>query len=778
MINLSNRNLAKYEVPRNTHELDVSHNSIQVLAYLPESLQILNISYNKIAMIDSINPSNCLHLLNLSYNRLISIEGIIHLNKLKILDLSYNFLSADQLTHLKPLKTLKTLNLSHNHLSSVTAFDHLNFLDSLIELNMSFNDFLKIIIKTPMISMKKLILDNNKLTNLNLDNFPKLEFISCINNNITQFYGLTSLNQLSYLYADGNELTELPFLAKLKILSISHNRLSNILHYPSLEVLNASYNCLGNIEKVSSLVMEMNVSHNILTMLPFRMKGVEILDFSHNNIRKVDFVIGCKKLKVISAAGNDMENPEEMLEFLAKCPLEDVDLGFEFEDKVFYAYLNALPLLKKINLYTITEEDRDNARKNMEISELHGGKKDESWEQERTLCLEIPEISGESVKDKESAPNSCRNAFLDKLSPNLSAIEEAPKKPYMKNLTTSADSSVDLTIINSDNKTQPLNTQTSSKNPYLSPSKTEGFLITPTKTIEEEKITESLQSSPEINTGAFLSDHINDICKSLAAQIHQSISDKFEDLVKTQQSFKRKRCKHRCKHHKAKQATAISIGLDTDSIKVEGKTYRSSSVKNSKVIASQESKKTIIEKESNSLWAYENEIAEQSFKYQNTLSLSSMKNSSESLFKYAIIPPRPILKSEYNSSLVVVLGTQSREHQIVVSYFAKYNFHITKVRKGYTFGLLKGRYFSDIMFYYAEKMYLISFIYSSKGFDRNNIVLYRKPQIGYSAVLMCLTNLNELRQINNDIYQIEHNKQAVPVYLVSYINSYRSLDNY
>lgn len=765
MINLSNRNLSKYEVPRNTRELDVSYNQLQAVAYIPETLEKLDISHNKIAMVDVVSAKNALLAINLSYNRLISIEGIIRFPKLQILDLSYNFLSADQFKYLQALACLKSLNVSHNHLSSDNTLSCLNNIQTLTELNISFNDFTKISMKNPMGSLKKLIIDNNKITALSLNNFPSLEYISCVENNLTEFFGLTSLQWLTQLYADGNDLTELPSLAKLRVLSIAHNRLSSLANYPSLEIVNASYNSISSVQKVSIGIQEIIISHNLLGTLPFGMKKLEILDVSHNNLNKLDFLVGCESLKVLSAGFNYLENPEEILTKVVRCPLVELDMGLALEENVYFAYLNALPGLQKLNLCNVTGDDRKRAgvckEINMEITadfnklQSSDRKVGQNKEQERSLCLEIPEQS-----------------TLSKLSPNFSLAEEPAKRPYLKNITTSADSSVELTLINPYiSKIQCKAPTESPRNPCLTPSKTESFSILPSTNTDDIKKSESpLLQSPDTGPNPQFSEKINDFYKSIMTQMQQSISKKLSELAKVPPS-PRHQCKHKCKHHKDQQSKALTIDVSAPVSKtINDRAFKPSSLKCHTPLSSQGSRCTRIEREFSASPACESELYSVASKYAATPSSFSIKNLKDSIIKYATIPPRPILKNEYNSALVTNLNTRSQEYQSLVSYFAYNTLKVSQVRKTFTFGLMKGKMFKDLAFYYAETPELSDIIYFSEGFGNKDVTLYKRLAHRCAVVLVCLTNISELKETYKDTYQVRHTKAAVPAYLVSYSN--------
>ncbi|OMJ89279.1 hypothetical protein SteCoe_8576 [Stentor coeruleus] len=765
MINLSNRNLSKYEVPRNTKELDVSYNQLQAVSYIPETLEKLDISHNKIAMVDVVSSKNTLLAMNISYNRLISIEGIICFIKLQILDLSYNFLSYDQFKYLQALPCLKSLNISHNHLNSDLTLSYINAIQTLTELNMSFNDFTKISMKNPMGNLKKLIIDNNKIISLSLNNFPALEYISCIENNLTEFFGLTSLQFLTQLYADGNDLTEIPSLANLRVLSVAHNRLSSLANYPSLEIVNASYNSISRVQKVAFRIQEMIITHNLLVMLPFGMKKLEILDVSHNNMQKLDFLIGCESLKVLSAGFNYLENPEEILIKVGRCPLVELDMGLALEENVYFMYLNALPYLQKLNLCNVTGEDRRRAEVckeiNMEITadfnKLQSSERKigQNKEQERSLCLEIPEQS-----------------TLSKISPNFSLAEDPAKRPYMKNTTTSADSSVELTLVNPYiNKIKGKPPIESPRNHCLTPSKTESFSILPsTNTYDIKKSESPLQKSPERAPNPDFSEKINDFYKSIMTQMQQSISNKLSELTKVPPS-PRHQCKHHSKHHKNHQSKDLIIDVDAPISKtINHRSFKPSSLKCHTPLSSQGSRCTIIEREFSASPACGSDLYNVASKYAATPSSFSIKKLKESIMKYAIIPPRPILKCEYNSALVTNLNTRSQEYQSLVSFFAYNALKVSQIRKTFTFGLMKGKVFKDLIFYYADTSELSDVLYCSEGFMNKDANFYKRIVNQCAVVLVCLTNISELKEIYKDTYQVWHKKAVVPAYMVSYSN--------
>ncbi|OMJ84211.1 hypothetical protein SteCoe_14697 [Stentor coeruleus] len=607
--------------------------------------------------------------------------------------------------------------------------------------------------ETPMTCMKKLVLDNNRITSLNVTNFPNLEHISCVENNLTEFFGLTSLQNLTHFYADGNDLTELPSLTRVRFMSIAHNRLSGLANFPSLEVLNASYNCIEVIQKVGFCVKELFVAHNILTTLPFGMKRLEVLDVSHNNVRKLSFLVGCNRLKVLYAGFNDINIREEVIKCLVKCPLIEADLGFTFEDGFYYEFLRFFPLLIKFGNKKVMEEDRKKAQGSEEIVEFKSFDNEKVWEKPRVLSLEIPEIVVKTEKYKGN--------MKKKVGKNTNEGNDEIKS--LKVLTISPNNSIEVVNKNSE-KTQARWPVDSPRNTHLEPSHTESFSIFPNKTVEE-----NFHSGNDESRKSVLNDQINDMCKSIVSQVHQSISEKFEELAKTKSKHHLHRCRHHCKHRKPKLATTLTVDIDAPPIAVK-KNPLISNAKNHTPISSKSSRHTIIEKEFNFSPDLESDKYSTISKYSITPSSFLGKSITENLLKYATIPTRPILKSECNSALVTILSKKTKECQCLIAYFGQKNLRVKEVKKTFTFSLMKGKSFSDFGFFYTEESELMSILYCNHGFGNREVTLHKNLDQSFCTVLMCLTNLDELREIYKDTYQTEFKNVAIPVYMVSYSN--------
>lgn len=504
MIVLNNRNLNRYEVPGNARELNLAYNNLQTLVQVTENLMVLDLSHNKIAMIDGVAERNSLCELNLSYNRLISIEGICALNKLQAVDISYNFLSPNQLIYLTKLKNLRVLNVSHNHFATEDALIFLNNLTQLNELNLSFNEFQSWGVKQPMPNLQKLILDNNKIKTLNLQNLPNLEILSCTENSLVEIYGLTSLLHLCQLFIDFNELYELPPLTNIEVLSVSHNKLNFLPVFPNIQMLNVSFNLLNNIPKISPNIVQLIVSSNCLTTLPAGMKNLEVLDVSNNKLSSLDFLTGCELLSILNLAYNEFQSPESILPALKNCPLTDLDLsGLPLNKDHFSKILHFFPDLEKLNEHLISLEDKQKVLNSREISFLA------NEEPARHVNpLEIPDLA---------------KIIKLKLDPN-SSQELTGKKPS-------------------------LSEYNSPRSVCLTPSHTETFSIIPVSSTPKP-------GSIPINSpkAAQLSCKMNEMYRSIVSSMKKNISKQFSEFAQEHEIPHKHHHHHRhCKRHICRQ---------------------------------------------------------------------------------------------------------------------------------------------------------------------------------------------------------------------------------
>ncbi len=140
-LNLARNNISIYSSFKSEklESLDLSINSLEELdlGLIPVSLQILNVSQNKIILVKGAEKADQLKSLNLSSNRVVNLETVEQLKNLEKLFLGQN--RIEKIDSLKNLKKLKYLVLSGNQ---ITEIGELKALVNLVTLSVSDNPFL------------------------------------------------------------------------------------------------------------------------------------------------------------------------------------------------------------------------------------------------------------------------------------------------------------------------------------------------------------------------------------------------------------------------------------------------------------------------------------------------------------------------------------------------------------------------------------------------------------------------------------------------------------
>ncbi|CEF60040.1 Leucine-rich repeat and Leucine-rich repeat,typical subtype and Leucine rich repeat 4-containing protein [Strongyloides ratti] len=356
----------------NLHIIPSSINILRVLEYL-------NLSNNKLNNLSDIlegNYKNVLNELLLSSNRIIELpilllEGMVNLKHLDLSKNNINSINGKTFTNSK--SNLITLNLSGNLINNISDHKTFNYLTNLEELDLSYNVIENIhertfdgLVKIKQLffqenmltefsfsalkdlkNLRILILDNNKLKNLNYlsrycnsleifsgngnniidlqpDNIEPLDFqnlktFNLARNKLTRIMGQTfrELPNLQVINLANNKIEEINsfafnFLLNLTEINLSGNKLKTISenafhNLPKLEKLNFSGNKISKIfekrifRSVNNLV-SLNLSHNNLKkfnakMVSFEPIGLKILDLSFNKLQKID--IGYMKQSLI-----------------------------------------------------------------------------------------------------------------------------------------------------------------------------------------------------------------------------------------------------------------------------------------------------------------------------------------------------------------------------------------------------------------------------------------------------------------------------------------------
>ena len=184
--------------------------------------------------------------------------------------------------------------------------------------------------------IKKLNLDGNKLTTIDILKYPALEWISLNRNKLTALSigsSYTALNQDLHLEAADNQIatfTGPSYYAKVKYLDLSGNKLSGSFSMPYPQVLeycDLSNNSLTGVTLTSaSKLKELNVSNNKLTSVAFSgFTALQKVDVSHNALTAYTFGSGQTSLAEVNLAYNQFSKLD--ISPLVKSPaLKKIDL--------------------------------------------------------------------------------------------------------------------------------------------------------------------------------------------------------------------------------------------------------------------------------------------------------------------------------------------------------------------------------------------------------------------------------------------------------------------
>ena len=263
-LNLSNNNLKNEEIKKviysikSLQKINLSNNNIERLVFDKNNglieLELDNNKLNYLSFNTNNNPFNYMMYLSANENSLQAIENINNLINLEYLSLSVNELKQ---INIQKLTKLKYLQLKSNLLENLTIHKSNKLLQYI---DVSFNNINSFTIMGECSSLKNLILDNNKLTNI------KFEENQNINDNINKF-------------------------KNLELLEISFNLISNIkflIVFKNIQKLNISFNNIDNLIDLLSLLKNFNQLKDLNLMeneFNKNIYNVEVLnDVIFNNI--------------------------------------------------------------------------------------------------------------------------------------------------------------------------------------------------------------------------------------------------------------------------------------------------------------------------------------------------------------------------------------------------------------------------------------------------------------------------------------------------------------
>lgn len=163
--------------------------------------------------------------------------------------------------------------------------------------------------------IKKLNLDGNRLTTVDVLAYPALEWLSVNDNRLTELSigsSYSALNQNLHLEAARNQITKFTgpsYYAKVVYLDLSGNKLSGTfsMPYPQvLEYIDLSDNALTGLTLTgASKLKEINVSGNNLASVAFSgFSALQKVDVSHNALTAYTFGSGQTALAEVNLAYN------------------------------------------------------------------------------------------------------------------------------------------------------------------------------------------------------------------------------------------------------------------------------------------------------------------------------------------------------------------------------------------------------------------------------------------------------------------------------------------
>ncbi|AEQ33054.1 leucine-rich repeat protein [Megavirus chiliensis] len=249
---------------------------------------------------------------DLGYQRLKYIDINIYPEFTYLKKLFLNNNSLKNLPNPKYLPHLKKLICSNNKLDDIPFYPKIVYLDisynkitncknynnsKIKYLDCSYNPNFIFDFNLPY--CQQLYINDNKLTNINLDLCPNVEILDCSNNLLTKINGGINLIEISI---QDNNIDKLPIWSKLLRLMANNNKLLYLDTYPELIYLSASFNNLQLINDQPKL-KKIIVNNNHITRLG-KMPNLKLIDLSHNLIKT--FVVP-KYSKYVSIQFNSLD---------------------------------------------------------------------------------------------------------------------------------------------------------------------------------------------------------------------------------------------------------------------------------------------------------------------------------------------------------------------------------------------------------------------------------------------------------------------------------------
>lgn len=240
--------------------------------YYHETDQYFDLGWQRLKKLSYHNEFSYLKNLFIDHNELNSLPDSSYLPHLEQITCAYN-----NLTNVPFYPKLNFLNISNNRIASCRSYAN----SRLVYLDASFNPGLNIDIPLP--NCKHLYINDNEINKIDLNLFPRIEFLDCGNNQISEIGYSDTLIELNI---SSNSITNLPPFPKLLRLMADSNSVGYLRTYPNMIFISISNNKLSRID--SQPVLKKIIANNNQISHLGKMPELELIDYSHNSITNID----------------------------------------------------------------------------------------------------------------------------------------------------------------------------------------------------------------------------------------------------------------------------------------------------------------------------------------------------------------------------------------------------------------------------------------------------------------------------------------------------------
>ena len=266
--------------------------SLDFVKYTP-ALQVLDISFCKVASLAPLKLLNNLSELDFSFNYVSDLEPLKQLDYLSDLDFNWNLVS--DLGPLQKLQQLTKLDFSSNLVSDLAP---LQKLQQLTKLDFSSNQVSDLAPLQKLQQLTELYFRYNKVTDLGplhqLKQLTKLDFSSNKVSDLGPLQKLKQLTKLGFTFNQVSDLAPLQKLQQLTSLDFSSNQVSDLAPLQQLTKLTSLYfssnqvSDLGPLQKLTKLTSLYFSSNQVSDLGPLQLLSkLTELDFCENQVSEL-----------------------------------------------------------------------------------------------------------------------------------------------------------------------------------------------------------------------------------------------------------------------------------------------------------------------------------------------------------------------------------------------------------------------------------------------------------------------------------------------------------